>query len=501
MKSCLRFLAGIALAMAVPLWLSAEAPLSPSAAEVQLQFGDLLFSESRFDQAITAYERAKTSEQPDQRYRALVGIVKASLRTADFNRALLEAQGLRAVAAQSPEAIALYADALWSAGQFEEAESGYRDGLALDGNLPRGRHGLARALAARNQLDEALQQAQAALVGAPRDPEFHHTVGAIYEQMHLFEEAAIAFSNYVNLLPNKDRSEKASWSRAEIRFLRSFGRRRPLEVDGDNPDMLHTVPFRLVRDKVIVKGAVNGGPERDLVLDTGAEQTVLSRKTASQSGVAPIIYTLSAGVGDIGLRGLQVGRIDTLRVGTLKVNNVPCLIKNPGLSGMPTREADSFSPLVLGMSMTIDYQRRHLTIGRKMPVEPSATELPLRLHRLAMVRGTVKNQPVNFVVDTGGEVISISSSTVRTLDVGGVRRIPLKVYGTSGWDREAFLLPGMDLAFENIRFSNFPVVVLNLRAPSALLGFQLGGIVGHRFLSKYRVGIDLQRSLLTLKTL
>ena len=82
-----------------------------------------------------------------------------------------------------------------------------------------------------------------------------------------------------------------------------------------------------------------------------------------------------------------------------------------------------------------------------------------------------------------------------------VRRIPLKVYGTSGWDRDAFLLPGLDLAFQNIRFSNFPVVVLNLRAPSALLGFQLGGIVGHRFLSKYRVGIDLQRSVLTLKAL
>ena len=36
-------------------------------------------------------------------------------------------------------------------------------------------------------------------------------------------------------------------------------------------------------------------------------------------------------------------------------------------------------------------------------------------------------------------------------------------------------------------------------APSALLGFQLGGIVGHRFLSNYRVGIDLERSMLRLK--
>ena len=61
-------------------------------------------------------------------------------------------------------------------------------------------------------------------------------------------------------------------------------------------------------------------------------------------------------------------------------------------------------------------------------------------------------------------------------------------------------MPNVDLEFSNIRFNRIPVVVLNLRAPSALLGFQVGGIVGHRFLSKYRVTIDLQRSVLGLET-
>ncbi len=61
-------------------------------------------------------------------------------------------------------------------------------------------------------------------------------------------------------------------------------------------------------------------------------------------------------------------------------------------------------------------------------------------------------------------------------------------------------MPGVDLSFNDIHYTNFPVVVLNLHAPSALLGFQLGGIVGHRFLSKYRVGIDLERSVLRLKS-
>jgi hypothetical protein len=74
------------------------------------------------------------------------------------------------------------------------------------------------------------------------------------------------------------------------------------------------------------------------------------------------------------------------------------------------------------------------------------------------------------------------------------------VYGTSGWDKDAFLMPFVDLEFSSIRFSQIPVVVLNLRAPSALLGYQLGGIVGHRFLSKYRVTVDLDRSILGLES-
>jgi hypothetical protein len=108
--------------------------------------------------------------------------------------------------------------------------------------------------------------------------------------------------------------------------------------------------------------------------------------------------------------------------------------------------------------------------------------------------------PATFVVDTGGEVISISGATADLMvPPNPYRRIPLKVHGTSGWDKEAFLMPFVDLQFNSIRFNQIPVVVLNLRAPSALLGYQLGGIVGHKFLSKYRVTIDLERCVLGLE--
>jgi len=251
----------------------------------------------------------------------------------------------------------------------------------------------------------------------------------------------------------------------------------------------------------MMRVSVNGGGSSEFVLDTGAEQTVVSRDIARRRGIIPVTVVQSAGVGDIGLRGLQIGRIDELEVGDMKVRNVPCLIKSPPLTELPSREPESFSPLALGLSMRVDYTRRQLVMSRSLPDTRYATELPLRLYRLAMVRGSVNGKPATFVVDTGGEVISISQSTAGQLTIPGTqRRIPLKVYGTSGWDREAFLLPNVDLEFESIRFSKIPVVVLNLNAPSALLGFQLGGIVGHKFLSHYTVTIDLNRSVVGLDT-
>jgi predicted aspartyl protease len=462
----------------------------------------MLFDQGQYPEALEAYRNAVNTDDSATLRQARAGVISSALRVADFELARREADTLVKAAPGDPDAVSLYGDSLWATGLFDAAEDSYRGALAMSPELARGRHGLAKSLLARTRLDEAMNEAQAALRLAPRDLEIHHTVGTIYERMHKYEEAAAAYSNYVNLLPNKDKSDKAEWARAEIRFLRSFGQRLPFDMDPGSEDQTYTMDFRLEKEKIIVRAKVNGSSAQDFVVDTGAESTVITRPTLQRLGITPVTYTLSAGVGDIGLRGLQLARIDSLELGTLKLRNVPCLVKSPPLRDVPTRETESLSPLALGFSMTIDYKTHKLTFGRHLPEEPSDLELPLRLYRLATVRGVVTGgHAVSFVVDTGGEVISISHSTANAIGKSDVRRIPLKVWGTSGWEKDAFLLPGVDLAFNTIQYKNFPVVVLNLDAPSVLLGFQLGGIVGAQFLKNYRVGIDLEHSVLRLKHL
>jgi predicted aspartyl protease len=310
----------------------------------------------------------------------------------------------------------------------------------------------------------------------------------------------VSLGSFINLLPKGFADSRAALAASELKFLRSFGKRRPYEVTSD-PAAVYTLPFRVENEKIIVRGRLNGGSPLDFVVDTGAELTTLSGATSRRYVVDPLVNTVSAGVGEVGLRGMQLGRIDKLELGGLKLRHVPCIIKSPALRDLPTAEGDSLSPLALGMSVAIDYTKRVLTVARRLPAEDAPDQtMALWMHRLATVRGMVGATPRSFVVDTGGQVISISTDTAQELaPTGGGRKIHLRVYGASGWDRDAYLLPGVDLAFQDIHYDKHSVVVLNLRAPSVLLGYELGGIVGHQFLSRYRVSIDLEHAELRLK--
>ena len=224
MYSVLR-LVPFAVAVAAVVALSPIASaISPEAADVQLQLAKLLFSDGRYVEAFNAFEQVKGHDDPRIKREALTGSVKSALRLGDFSHAY--ADGAAPGAKLSEErrvARELRATRCgrWDCSKTPSRNSRTRSPIQRDN--ARALHGLARSLAARNKLNDALTTAQAALNRDPRDAEFHHTVGSIYERMHRYEEAANAYSSYINLLPNKDRSAKAAWARAEVRFLRAFG--------------------------------------------------------------------------------------------------------------------------------------------------------------------------------------------------------------------------------------------------------------------------------------
>jgi predicted aspartyl protease/Tfp pilus assembly protein PilF len=489
---------GAALAAALTLGLDAATP-SPQETELQLQLATQLFAEARHAEAFEAFDKALATDDAALALRARKGKVRAALRIGEFSVARREGETLRAAGARDPEVVTLYGDSLWAMGLFDEGEAQYREALVLNPGSARARLGVARSLASQSRLTEALEEALAARAADPRDYQVHAIIGDLYARLQRFDEAADAYQQYQSLLQPSEAASSAV-AGSQIKFLRSFKGRQPLLMKADVAADVHTVPFRLSRNKVLVRALVNGRHTTELVLDTGAERIGLSTDTARRAGISPVSISVIAGVGAGGYRPLALARADSFQIGSLRVQNVPVSIRNAVGGTMPRWQSETFSPISMGLSVEVDYKRKRVTFARQLPDDQAAERrLPMRLQRLPMVRGLLNSHhAAPFVVDTGGELISISTGTAEALAMTPVRRIPLKVYGLSGWDTEAFLLPGVDVDFGEIEYRKLGLAVLNLRAPSVLLGFEVGGIVGYRFLADQRVAFDLQRSELRL---
>jgi tetratricopeptide (TPR) repeat protein len=467
--------------------------------ELQIQQGTQLLADARSAEAFDIFDRALATTNPELAFRARKGKVRAALRIGEFAVARREGEALRTAAMADPEVRALYGDALWGAGLFDEGEAEYRAALALNPGSSRARLGVARSLASHSRLQEALEMALDARDADPTDYQVHAILGDLYARLNRFEDAADAYTEYkARLAPAEQVS--AVVSESQIKFLRSFRGKAPLHMRDDVANKVHTVPFRLSKNKVLIRATINNRYSTELVLDTGAERIGLSGDTARRAGLTPISASVIAGVGNGGYRPLALARADSLQIGTLRVANVPVSIRNPVARTMPRWQSETFSPISMGLSVEVDYKRKRVTFARALPPDETAERrLPMRLQRLPMVRGLLNStHAAPFVVDTGGELISISTETAEALAMTPPRHIPLRVYGLSGWDQDAFLLPGVDVDFGDIEYRQLGIAVLNLRAPSVLLGFEIGGIVGYRFLADHRVAFDLQRAELRL---
>ena len=159
MSRPLRVACGAVLVVACSLSLRAS---TSADADLQFQLGTLLFNETRYWDALQAFDRATHTDDADLALRARKGKVRSALRVAEFAIARAEGEKLKTEAPRDPEALTLYADALWSAGLFDEADAEAHAALAIDPESGRARFGLARSLATRSRLPEALDEAQSA---------------------------------------------------------------------------------------------------------------------------------------------------------------------------------------------------------------------------------------------------------------------------------------------------------------------------------------------------
>jgi predicted aspartyl protease len=381
-------------------------------------------------------------------------------------------------------------DAFFRAALFDRAERAFRDALTYDAQSGPAHLGLARALATRREVDLALAEVDVA-IGLPATPaDAHLTLANLLEHTGHTASAAQSLDRYLNSVGRDAHPLRVQRARAQAALLHLAGH-APLR--GGNRDGAGTIAFDIIQDKLFVKASINGRIPVDMMIDTGADGLVLSRQIVDRAGMPRVEGSAGAPM---------VALADRLDIAGLTVTRVPALVRPEPLRVTPYLDGSALSPLALGLSMILDYERRQLTLARRLPFEPADVELPLSFAALPVVVGTIGTDAISFVIDTGSEVTSLAGEVLDRLGpVPDARRIPMRVFDAWGArQRDAFLLtPGLDLAFGAITLSRYPVVVRSWPDVEAVHGFAMGGILGHNFLKQYRVSVDLVRRVVRLK--
>ena len=183
----------------------------------------------------------------------------------------------------------------------------------------------------------------------------------------------------------------------------------PAEVAGtplfDEEEVLFAAPTREDRiGRIVAPVTINGrGPFR-LILDTGANQTVLSTALANELGLAP---NLDGGVVINGVTGsalVPTVRLDSLQTGDLVQRDVDVPVVNSVMGGahgiLGMRGFD-------GKRIAVDFGKNEILItnsrGQRAPSYAISIPAKVRFGRLLVVDGRVGRVRVKAIIDTGGQ--------------------------------------------------------------------------------------------------
>ena len=256
---------------------------------------------------------------------------------------------------------------MWANGLFDEADAAYREAIATEPESSRARFGLARSLATRSRLDEALKEALQTVgrgAAGPRNPRARRPHLRAAEPLRgirrcvrtLHRAAADDRSQLRWPRSLRARSGCCGASRAACRWRSS-----------DASGRVYRVRSGWSNRKIVLQGRVNRTPV-EFVLDTGSERTGVSDVTARRAGVASITATL-----DRGRRRCQRCAGSSSGAPTASKSARCACATSRSRSGsvvrgaLPRWQSESFSPLSLGYSVVVDYQRREVLLARTLP--------------------------------------------------------------------------------------------------------------------------------------
>ncbi len=228
MRRTLRFVLSAVAVVACTLVLRADDQITAGDAELQFQLGNLLSDETRYREALDAFDKAI---QTDDRVAAVARARREGEDRAPHRGVRPRPEGSRAAARVGAQRSRRCCRSTPTRSGRPASSTKRTMCIARRSRSTRSRH--ARGSGSRvpwrpgrswtrrsPRRSRRWRWRRATARSTPRS-------GNIYERLNRFDEAANAYNNFINLLPNKDRSDKASWTRSQVKFLKAFEGRLP----------------------------------------------------------------------------------------------------------------------------------------------------------------------------------------------------------------------------------------------------------------------------------
>ena len=427
----------------------------------------------------------------------------------------------------SARAHALLGTAILGAGEFRLSVEEFRTALALDDNEALAVAGLAMVDFYENRLPLAIPRLRKAVSLDPEEPDFIFSLGQAAARSEKYKEAADAYERFLMISPKTDTDRRARIL-GLIDFLRYLGRQGSLYVPGG--EYRSSLSFEAPDNRPILQVRVNGEKEPlRFVLDTGSGMSVISEQTAKRLGVKPVARGgLARAVGGGGKFEIVYGFMDSIEIGTVKVENVPVYIRKFFDTHVPV---DGY----LGLSVvskfltSIDYGTRRMALVRQnqtdqveswtvirrpesllalAPVLPNdgAFEVPLRTTSSGFLSGEVGldgfSKNVNFIIDTAASITVVSEKLSQEEQLLVLLQpSKMRVFGAAGVTEDVKLLQLPRLSLGLSKLEKINAAVLDMEPVNETAGFTQSGILGGNFLRHFRIYFDFARGAMRLEPL
>jgi len=457
---------------------------------------------------------------------ARLGLSFALLKQRQLQGAYDNAARVIMQAPLSARAHALLGSAILASGEFRLSVEEFKTALALNENEALAVHGLAMVDFYENRLALATPALRKAVSMDPDEPDFVFNLGQACARSEKYKEAADSYERFLMIAPKTD-IDRRTRILGLIDFLRYLGRQGSLYVPSGERA---SVSFEATDNRPIVEVRVNGRTEPlRFVLDTGSGMSVISDETAKRLGIRPVAKGgLARAVGGGGKFEIVYGFLESIAVGTIKVENVPVYIRKFFDTHIPV---DGY----LGLSVvqkflaSVDYGTRRISLVRQYqtdvsdtwtivrqpegiqglaPLSPNdgAIEVPLRTTSSGFLSGEVTlegfEKNVNFIIDTAASITVVSEKLSQEEEFFDLLQpSKMRVFGAAGVTENVKLLQLPRVSLGLSKLERISAAVLDLEPVNETAGFTQSGILGGNFLRHFRIYFDFARGTMRLEPL